>query len=71
MNHSIYTADKTTHVKVVVSVLLASIAIMAVTLTARLAHPEVNVQAAASQAVYKALPGHVLSGMTRIERHPI
>lgn len=71
MNHSIHTADKTTHVKVVVSVLLASIAIMAVALTARLAHPEVNVQAAASHAVYKARPGHALTEIARTEKHPI
>jgi hypothetical protein len=71
MNHSIYTADKATHVKVVVSVLLASVAIMAVTLTARLEHPQVSVDATASQALYKARPGHVLTEMIRIERNLI
>lgn len=71
MNHSIYTADKATHLKVVVSVLLTSIAIMAATLTARLAHPEVSTQAMAIPTVQKPHPGHALTEMARIEKHPI
>ncbi|MBR0857044.1 hypothetical protein [Bradyrhizobium liaoningense] len=70
MNHSIYTADKATHLKVVVSVLLASIAIVATTLTARLPHPEMNVKAT-TQTVYEARPGHALTEVAQRERRPI
>lgn len=69
MNHSIYTADKATHLKVVVSVLLASIAILATTLTVRLTHPEM--MKATTQAVYEAGPGHALTEIAQRERHPI
>jgi hypothetical protein len=52
MNHSICTADKATRLlKVVISALLASIAIVATTLTARLAHPEMNVNATAQTSM--------------------
>ena len=71
MNHSIYTADRATHLKVVVSVLLTSIAIMAATLTARLAHPEVGMQTTAIRTVHKPDPGHALTEMARMEKHPI
>jgi hypothetical protein len=71
MNHSIYTADKATHLKVVVAALLASIAIMATTLGTRLPHPEMNAQATAKQAIYKPRPGHALTQMARTERQPI
>jgi hypothetical protein len=70
MNHSIYTADKATHLKVVVSVLLASIAIVATSLTARLPHPEMNVKAT-TQTVYEARPAHALTEIAQRERHPI
>lgn len=71
MNHSIYTADKATHLKVVVAGLLASIAIMATTLGTRLAHPEINAQVAAKQAIYKPHPSHALTKVARTERQPI
>jgi hypothetical protein len=71
MNHSIYTADKATHLKVVVAALLASIAIMATTLGTRLAHPEKDAQVVATQTVYKPRPSHTLTEMTRIQQHPI
>jgi hypothetical protein len=70
MNHSIYTVDRATHLKVVVSVLLASIAILATTLTARLAHPEMNVRAT-TQTAYEPRPSHALTEMVQRERHPI
>ena len=70
MNHSIYTADKATHLKVVVSVLLASIVIMATTLTARLPHPDKNVKST-TQTAYEARPGHALAEIVQPERHPI
>ncbi|WP_157083701.1 hypothetical protein [Bradyrhizobium manausense] len=71
MNHSIYTVDKTTHLKVVVLVLVGSIAMMAITLTARLARPEVSAQATATRTVYKPHPDHTLTVLTRPEKHPI
>ncbi|WP_271607052.1 hypothetical protein [Bradyrhizobium sp. CCBAU 11434] len=71
VNHSIYTIDKTTHLKVVVLVLVGSIAMMAITLTAHLAHPEVNARATATRTVYKPDPGHTLTELTRHEKHPI
>ncbi|OAE99934.1 hypothetical protein AYJ54_32135 [Bradyrhizobium centrolobii] len=70
MNHSIYTADKATHLKVVVSVLLASIAIVATTLTARPPHPEMIVKAT-TQTVYEPRLGHAITEVARRERHPI
>ncbi|KRQ03173.1 hypothetical protein ACNJX9_21785 [Bradyrhizobium sp. DASA03076] len=71
VNHSIYTVDKTTHLKVVVLVLVGSIAMMAITLTARLARPEVSAQATATRTVYKPHPDHTLTVLTRPEKHPI
>ncbi len=56
MNHSIYTADKATHLKVVIAGLLAGIAIVATTLTVHLAPPELSSQKAKSLAVYQARP---------------
>jgi hypothetical protein len=70
MNHSIYTADKATHLKVVVSVLLVSITIVATTLTARLPHPDMNVKST-TQTVYEVRPGHALTEIVQRERHPI
>lgn len=71
MNHSIYTADKATHLKVVVSVLLASIAIAATTLTARLTHSEMNVRKATTHIVYEPRPGHALTEIVQRDRRPI
>lgn len=71
MNHSIYSADRSTHLKVVVSVLLTSTAIMAATLTARLTHPEIDVQAKATQAVHQPHLQSTVSEMARVEKHAI
>ena len=71
MNHSVYSADKATHLKVVISALLVSIAIMATTLAARLTHPEINVQANATQAAYKPHRGSAVSEVARVDKHPI
>jgi len=71
MNHSIYTADKATHLKVVVFGLLASVAIMAITLTARLAHPEVDTRATATQTVSRPHTGHAVTELARLNKHPI
>jgi hypothetical protein len=71
VNHSIYTADRATHLKVVVFVLLASVAIMAITLTASLSRSEVSARATATQVGYKPHPGHALTELARLEKHPI
>ncbi|MBC9881342.1 hypothetical protein G8O24_28835 [Bradyrhizobium sp. INPA01-394B] len=71
MNHSVYTADKATHLKVVVFALLTSLVIMAITLTARLAHPEVDARATATQTVFRAHPGHAVTELARLNKHPI
>ena len=70
MNHSICTADKATHLKVVISALLTSIAIVATSLIARVTHPEMNVKATA-QTVYELRPGNSLTEITQRERRPI
>ena len=70
MNHSIYSADRAMHLKVVIAVLVASTAMMATTLAARLSRPEMNVKAAA-RAVHETRPGHALTAIAQHERHPI
>ncbi|MGY3238907.1 hypothetical protein ACVWZ4_000473 [Bradyrhizobium sp. USDA 4472] len=70
MNHSIYSADRATHLKVVAAVLLASTAMIATTLAARPSHPEMNVKATA-QAVHETRPGHALTAIAQHERHSI
>ena len=70
MNHSIYSADRATHLKVVIAVLLASTAMMATTLAAHLSRPEMNVKAGGG-AVHETRPGHGLTATAEDERHPI
>ncbi|WP_448033664.1 hypothetical protein [Bradyrhizobium liaoningense] len=65
MNHSIYTADKATHLKVVVGGLLAGIAVAATTLTVHLAQPELGLQKAKTLAVHQARPMHALTEMAQ------
>ncbi|MET4177310.1 hypothetical protein ABIB99_008434 [Bradyrhizobium sp. LA6.1] len=71
MNHSIYSADRATHLKVVISVLLTGIAIVAITLTARLTHPEIDAQKATAQTVYEARSNQALTEIVQRDRHPI
>ena len=51
--------------------LLAGIAILATTLTARLSHPEIDVQKATAQTVYEARSNHALTEIVQREKHPI
>jgi len=69
VNHSIHTVDKTTHLKVVVLVLVGSIVMTAITLTARVAHPEFNARATATRN--QPHPDRALTALTRSEKHPI
>ncbi|MGW1422512.1 hypothetical protein ACWAT4_20625 [Bradyrhizobium manausense] len=71
MNHSVYTADKATHLKVVISVLLINITVMAIMLTARLTQPEVSAGAAATLSVDKPHPTQALTELARLKKHPI
>jgi hypothetical protein len=66
-----YTADKATHLRVVVSALLASIAIVTTTLTARLTHLEMDVQKVTTHTVYEPRSGRALTEIVQRERHPI
>jgi hypothetical protein len=65
MNHSIYTADKATHLKVVVVGLLAGITVGATALTVHLAQPEMNAPKARTLAVYQPRPIHALTEMAQ------
>ncbi|WP_128923879.1 hypothetical protein [Bradyrhizobium guangxiense] len=65
MNHSIYTADKATHLKVVVAGLLAGIAIVTISLAVHLAQPEMDARKATTLAVHKAHPAHALTRMAQ------
>jgi hypothetical protein len=71
MNHSIYSADKATHLKVMIFALLTSIAIMAATLTVRMVQPETNRPMKATQAVHKPFPASAVTEMAHFEKHPI
>lgn len=59
MNHSIYTADKATHLKVVVAGLSAGIAIVMTALTVHLTHPDIEVQKTKTLAVHLLRPAHL------------
>lgn len=65
MNHSIYTADRTTHLKVAVTGLLAGIAVVATTLTVHLAQPELSLQKTKTLVVHQARPMHALTEMAQ------
>ncbi|MFK4506597.1 hypothetical protein ACVIW2_000423 [Bradyrhizobium huanghuaihaiense] len=65
MNHSIYSADKATHLKVVVAGLAAGIAIAMTALTVHQGHPDLNGQKAKTLAVYQPHPARVLTKMAQ------
>lgn len=65
MNHSIYTVDKATHLKVVVAGLTAGIAIVATALTVHLTHPDIDVQKARTLAVQQPHPAHALTKLAQ------
>ncbi|MBW7971178.1 hypothetical protein [Bradyrhizobium sp. BR 10289] len=56
MNHSIYSVDKPTHLKIVIAGLLAGIAIVTTAVTVHLTHPDINVQQTKRLAVYHPHP---------------
>lgn len=71
MNHSIYSADKTTHLKVVISALLTGIAIVAAALTVRMMQPETDMPVKAARAVHKPYPASAVTEMASLGKHPI
>ncbi|MEY9358721.1 hypothetical protein ABH994_001442 [Bradyrhizobium yuanmingense] len=66
MNHSIYTADRTTHLKVVVAAVMAGIAIVMTALTIQLNRPGIDVQKSTNLAS-SPNPRYDPSGTTLIE----
>lgn len=71
MNHSVYSADRATHLKVVGSVLLLGIVIVATALAARLTHPEAELRNVRTQTVQQPRSGHALTEISPGERRPI
>jgi len=71
MNHSIYSADRATHLKIIVSTLLASMTIMTTILATRPAHPEINAGVTATQTVSRPNSNQALTELVRTGRHPI
>ena len=71
MNHSIYSADKATHLRVVISALLTGITIMAAALTVRMIQPETDMPVKAARAVHKAHSVSAVTELARVEKHPI
>ncbi|MBR0992416.1 hypothetical protein JQ580_17015 [Bradyrhizobium japonicum] len=65
MNHSIYSADKATHLKVVVAGATGGIAIVMTALTVHLNHPDINGQKATTLAVYQPHPARALTRMAQ------
>ncbi|MDA9431793.1 hypothetical protein [Bradyrhizobium sp. CCBAU 51627] len=63
MNHSMHTADKATHLKVIVAGLIAGIAIVTTALALHLTYPDLNAQRRTTVTVQQPHPTHV---MTRI-----
>ncbi|SFQ00019.1 hypothetical protein SAMN05216330_11377 [Bradyrhizobium sp. Ghvi] len=61
MNHSMHTADRATHLKVVVAGLIAGIAIVTTALTVHLTYPDLNVQKPTTVTVHQPHPNQVLT----------
>jgi hypothetical protein len=63
MNHSIYSADRGTHLKVVVFTLAVGTALLGTALTIRLTHPELSKEQPRVQTVYQPQSTHALVEM--------
>ncbi|GGI29660.1 hypothetical protein [Bradyrhizobium guangdongense] len=61
MNHSMHTADRATHLKVVVAGLIAGTAILTTALALHLTYPDMDVQKPTTVAVHQPHPAHVLT----------
>ena len=67
MNHSVYSADRATHLKIVISVLAIGIAILGAALTARLLRPDLSIEKPKSLTIYRPQPNRVLVEMARYD----
>ena len=68
MNHSIYSADRTTHLKIVVVALVAAIAVAGFSITARSTSDEGLMQAASTSVMKAGKPVVVTSSGNSVVR---
>ena len=61
MNHSMHTADRATHLKVVVAGLIAGTAIMTIALTLHLTYPDMNAHRPTTAMVQQPHLAHVVT----------
>ena len=67
MNRSVYSADRATHLKIVISVLAIGIAILGAALTVRLLYPDLSTEKPKSLTIYRPQPNRVLVEMARYD----
>ncbi len=63
MNHSFYSADRTTYSKVVIVALIAAMAVASFTIAAHASHDDVLVQAAHVSVIKAGKPPMIASGV--------
>jgi hypothetical protein len=68
MNHSIYSADRTTHLKIVVVALVAAIAVAGFTITARSTSDEGLTQTASAPVMKAGKPVVITSSSNSVVR---
>ena len=68
MNHSIYSADRTTHLKIVVVALVAAIAVAGFTITARSTSDEGLTQTASAPVLKAGKPVVITSSSNSVVR---
>ena len=68
MNHSIYSADRTTHLKIVVVALVAAIAVAGLSITARSTSDEGFVQTASTRVMKAGKPVVITSSANTVVR---
>jgi hypothetical protein len=68
MNHSIYSADRTTHLKIVVVALVAAIAVAGFSITARTTSDEGFTQTASTRVMKAGKPVVITSSSNSIVR---
>jgi hypothetical protein len=68
MNHSIYSADRTTHLKIVVVALIAAIAVAGFSITARSTSDEGMVQTASARVLKAGKPVVITSSGNTVVR---
>jgi hypothetical protein len=68
MNHSIYSADRTTHLKIVVVALIAAIAVAGFSITARSTSDEALMQTASARVLKAGKPVVITSSGNTVVR---